>query len=683
MDIPAQNSHRPVGGRLAFFTTNWEEITNDPWVLETTRAYKIEFLSDPKQRNPPGPIAMDRGQAQVMTQEIQELYKKGAIMPADCQDRSFISQMFLVPKSDTSWRPVINLKNLNRFVTPHHFKMESIRTVKGVMQKGDWLCKLDLKDAYLTIPIHQSQQPLLRFLWNSRMWQFKVLPFGLSSAPWVFTKLTKPISSTLRRLGIRMILYLDDMLIMSRTQAEASTNLATVMTLLVGLGFIVNLRKSVLTPTQQVEFLGFTLDSQKMAISLPQDKLHALKKQARKIKEQGRTTVQELSRLLGMMVAAHPAILPAPLYYRHLEAVKIKLLQTGGSYTSEISELSPRMMEELTWWTSTVSQANGRPLQIEKWDMTIHSDASKVGWGASCNGRSTGGPWTPTEATCHINFLELKGAFFALRSFTSEMKDSYILLRLDNVTAIAFLNKMGGTHSQDLSDLAVETWRWCLQRGIVIHAEHLPGKENVEADWESRHVHDSSDWRLDRQVFLELENRLGPFSIDLFASRTNTQLDLYCSWRPDPYAVAVDALSIPWTGHFPYLFPPFALISRCLSKIREEQMPAVIVAPLWPNQVWFPLLLKSLADIPVLLPQTQNILTDLDGKSHPLSLQGHLPLVAWPVSGIRSDQMDFQKELLRYSGSHGESQLNLPTQAPGNSGIVGVVNGILIPSQPL
>ena len=260
MDIPAQNSHRPVNGRLAFFTTNWEEITNDPWVLEATRAYKIVSLR-PKTKEPPGPIAIDQGQAQVMTQEIQELYKKGAIMPADCQDRSFISQMFLVPKSDTSWRPVINLKNLNRFATPHHFKMESIRTVKGVMQKGDWLCKLDLKDAYLTIPSHQSQQPLLRFLWDSRMWQFKVLPSGLSSAPWVFTKLTKPISSTLRRLGIRMILYLDDMLIMSQTQAEASTNLATAMTLLVGLGFIVNLRKSVLTPTQQVEFLGFTLDS--------------------------------------------------------------------------------------------------------------------------------------------------------------------------------------------------------------------------------------------------------------------------------------------------------------------------------------------------------------------------------------------------------------------------------------
>ena len=98
---------------------------------------------------------------------------------------------------------------------------------------------------------------------------------------------------------------------------------------------------------------------------------------------------------------------------------------------------------------------------------------------------------------------------------------------------IAFLNKMGSTHSGSIR----------LSSG------------DMEADWESHHVQDSCDWRLDRQVFLELENRLEPFSIDLFASRTNTQLDLYCSWRPDPYAVAVDALSIPWTEHFTSSLP--------------------------------------------------------------------------------------------------------------------------------
>ena len=256
MDIPAQATHLPVGGRLMHFVTNWQKITKDPRVLEAIEGYKIEFHSEPAQGKPPGPVCLDQEQTQAMTQEIQELQKKGAISQVDNSLKGFVSQIFLVPKPDSAWRPVINLKSLNRYVIPHHFKMESIRTIKGVLQKDDWLIKLDLKDAYLTIPIAQTQRPLLRFSWHKEMWEFKVLPFGLSSAPWVFTKVTKPISSVLRKLGIRLILYLDDMLIMSQSQIEASSNLAMVMTLLVGLGFIINLKKSVLSPNSTTGFPG-------------------------------------------------------------------------------------------------------------------------------------------------------------------------------------------------------------------------------------------------------------------------------------------------------------------------------------------------------------------------------------------------------------------------------------------
>ena len=118
----------------------------------------------------------------------------------------------------------------------------------------------------------------------------------------------------------------------------------------------------------------------------------------------------------------------------------------------------------------------------------------------------------------------------------------------------------GGNHSNSLSDLTVEIWNWCINHLIIIHAEHLPGVQNIQADWESRHARDSSDWKLDRKIFLCLVERLGTFSINLFASRTNNQLPVYCSWKPDPAAMAIDALSIPWMGHFPYMFPQFALI---------------------------------------------------------------------------------------------------------------------------
>lgn len=169
---------------------------------------------------------MDTQQAQTISEEVEELARKQAISPASSTG-GFSSPMFLVPKPDGTWRPVINLKSLNKHVITHHFKMESIRTIKGLMQKGDWLLKLDLKDAYLTVPIAQEHQ------WQGRSWKFQVLLFGLSSAPHMFTKLLKPVVAVLRKLGIRLVLYLDDMLIMAKSEEEARRHLATIVKILI------------------------------------------------------------------------------------------------------------------------------------------------------------------------------------------------------------------------------------------------------------------------------------------------------------------------------------------------------------------------------------------------------------------------------------------------------------------
>ena len=109
-------------------------------------------------------------------------------------------------------------KTLNTFLPHEHFKMESINMLKDLLRKGDYLAKIDLKDAYLTVPVWKGHQKFLQFLWRDSLLEFACLPFGLASAPRVFTKLMKPVLSILRQRGIRLIAYMDDFLIMGETQ---------------------------------------------------------------------------------------------------------------------------------------------------------------------------------------------------------------------------------------------------------------------------------------------------------------------------------------------------------------------------------------------------------------------------------------------------------------------------------
>ena len=175
-------------------------------------------------------------------------------------------------------------------------------------------------------------------------------------------------------------------------------------------------------------------------------------------------------------------------------------------------------------------------------EVVIESDASLTSWGAACQEARTGGPWSPEETQFHINCLEILAAFLATRTFMKDRRDTSVLLLIDNITAVGYSNHQGGTVSPMATEIAKDLWMWCLERDITIKAQYLPGVENVRADSESRVMQDRSDWMLNCQIFQAIQAQLGPVDLDLFASRLTAQLPQYFSWRPDPSALATDAL---------------------------------------------------------------------------------------------------------------------------------------------
>ena len=314
--------------------------------------------------------------------------------------------------------------------------------------------------------------------------------------------------------------------------------------------------------------------------------------------------------------------------------------------------------------------------------MTLELDASDLVWGAVCLNQetSTGGVWNTQEATLHINSKELLAAWLGLQCYASSLQNAHVHLRIDNTTAVAYVNKMGGLHSKNLCHLALQVWDWCLTRNLTISAEHLPGSLNHLADKESRMDSDSSEWALHAQIFRNLMEVRGPCTVDLFASRLSAKLPTYFSWRSDPGAKAVDALTQSWTNIRGYAFPPFCLIGRCLTKIRSEKIPWILlITPLWKSQTWFPLLPEMSVDYPILLPKCNNLLTDPRGNPHPMIVQGHLQLVAWTVSGVPGKIEAFQTKLFHSCVLHGEVTQNLLTPAHGEFGRDGAPQRVSIP----
>ncbi|KAG2190858.1 hypothetical protein INT47_001454, partial [Mucor saturninus] len=146
---------------------------------------------------------------------------------------------------------------------------------------------------------------------------------------------------------------------------------------------------------------------------------------------------------------------------------------------------------------------------------TVYVDASDSRWGCSLqhnnnnNKQTAFGHWTHQEAQMSINWRELKAAFLALKTFP-DLHNMRILIKTDNTTSMAYMNKQGGTRSLPLMELATQLWKWCLQRGITIQSNHMAGINNTTADYESRRPYQKNNWMIDRSTFLNLQQYLGP-----------------------------------------------------------------------------------------------------------------------------------------------------------------------------
>ena len=390
---------------------------------------------------------------------------------------ALFNRLFIVPKPNQKWRPILDLSALSKFLSVKTFKME---TIWISLQQGEWVTSLDFSNAYFHIPIHTGSLKYLRFHFQNQSCQFRALPFGLSTAPMEFTCVVKEVKLMAQSLGIRIHQYLDDWLIRAPTKESCHQGTRS-LALCQELGWVVNLQKSKLEPKQTFEFVGYRYDLSQGLVQLTQNRWESILQKVESILSKPTCQVRKFMSLIGLLTATEKQ---APLGRLHMRPIQYHLKRHWRVPESLEKEIPvPRYLHlHLLWWTKKANVLIGQPLHTLGHAIQVFTDASKEGWGAHLGDFTTSGTWSVPESHLHINFLELKAVLLALKRFQHLVQGKVILVATDNTTVVAYINKEGGMRSGSLCALLWRLLCWCNLRQIVLKVRHIPGRLNVIAD---------------------------------------------------------------------------------------------------------------------------------------------------------------------------------------------------------
>ncbi len=367
------------GGRLQHFTKFWENITTDSRILDMVRGMKIELNDRPQQARQPKPLAMSQTEKLAIDNEIQKLLRKKAIEKIPRPGKSaYVNNIFARPKPDGSHRVICNLKHFNQFVWYEKFKMDSLQSMLKMIRPNDFMGKVDLSDAFLSVPVSPQHRKYLVFKWRDVWYQYTCMCFGLSSAPRKFMKLMKVLITKLRKQKVNIGVYIDDSFMPERSFETCVQSLNHTATTYTEAGFIPNQNKSVTHPTTEIEILGFVANSETMTVTLSNSKIAEITNMCQELIDTPSTNIRHLCVVIGKIISTWPAVPLGKTQYRQLEKEKLHALNKNAwSFEVELT-LSEKATAQLRWWVQALPMASA-PLRRLQIDMTIQTDTSKKG----------------------------------------------------------------------------------------------------------------------------------------------------------------------------------------------------------------------------------------------------------------------------------------------------------------
>ena len=414
--VPTVVHDGPVGGRLQKFWQVWQRLGANPRAVSILKeGYSLQFkLRPPLTRVPiiqssyANPV-----KSRFLKEALISLQGKLVVEPVLVRSSlAFYNRLFLVPKPENKWQPILDLSRLNKFLKTGTFKMETPETIRTSLQKGEWVTSLDFSDAYFHIPIHPRSRKYMRFFLNKRAYQFTALPFGLATAPLEFTKIVKEVKLMAQNRGIRIHQYLDDWLLRAPSREIGLLHTQVLLSLCHELGWLVNLKKSELNPQQVFTFVGYRFDLLTGRVLPTQERWASLRQKLLFLKSRDSCTVRQFMSLIGLLTATEKQVRSGRLHMRPIQW-HLKRHWQVPEVLEKVIPLPPSLQPHLDWWLDEENVLRGQPLHPLSHALQLFTDASNEGWDAHLGDSTARGVWSEVESQLHINFLELKAVFLA------------------------------------------------------------------------------------------------------------------------------------------------------------------------------------------------------------------------------------------------------------------------------
>lgn len=626
-DLTNNDSNRFRAGQLVHYHSQWKTMGAPEIILKLIQGYRIPFFRKPPLVYPNvtrGPFLTPVSKE--MSAIVSKMKKQGILKQA-LPSPSFISPLFLVPKPDGSARPIFNLKALNDFVMTEPFQLINMYRIPDFIQHRDWMCKIDLSQAYFHLSIAKAHRRFLRLIYNRELLEMTCLPFGLSTSPKTFSTLTNWVARSLRETwNMRIIVYLDDFLIVSQKSHVLREHVRVTIQTLQNLGWQINFEKSVLYPQKSLTYLGVLWRPWENQKTLPKEKVVVIIEKVNRIIEERKATLKDLQRIVGLLNFASFVVPRGRLNHRQL----LRFMHSLPDPSAKAFPLPQHVFNDLNWWTQNCHLST--PLHYPHPTNFLTTDASDQAWGAQLNNLAFSGNWSKEEETLHCNQKEMLAILHALQNHTHVLRHSSILIQCDNKTAVAYLRKEGGTKSLPLMEITYQILNLLDLNQIHFSIHYIPGKLNNHADHLSRHRL-PPEWHLLPACIEIVYAKWGTPVIDLFASaRAHVVYNYVSRDLKDPQALFHDAFSVPWHYPLAWVFPPPFLIPKVLAHLNQATGIYLIVVPRWEKVFWRADLKARALAAPLTLRNLQENLVDMSTGLPPPKVE-NIVLEVWKCGG--------------------------------------------------